>query len=139
MIKEESLTKLTLANLKKKYSHTYSFEKNRVTSMVGKKGKPDVSCFSKNKEYLDFNIEFKNIKKDIKKEYDVNRTGRYLFQISYARKIVTPTVFYNYYDNTYFITNSTLYSTGKESELYKIDNLIKNFTDLLTQIKKSML
>ena len=103
--------------------------------MVGKKGKPDVSCFSKNKDYLDFNIEFKNIKKDIKKEYDVNRTGRYLFQIAYARKIVTPTVFYNYYDNTYFITNSTLYSDGRESILLSVDNLIGDFLSIINKIK----
>lgn len=136
MIKEEVLTKSNLVKLKKKYNDIYSFEKNRVTSMVGNKGKPDISCFSKDKKYFDFNIEFKNIKKNIKEEYAKNRTSRYLFQLAYARKIITPTIFYNYYDNTYFLTNSTLYLNNRESELLYANDLVCDFITIINQIKK---
>jgi hypothetical protein len=136
MIKEEELTKKTLIRLKSKYSDIYSFEKNRVTSLVGKKGKPDVTCLGKDKLYLDFNIEFKNIKKNIKEEYNKNKTSRYLFQLAYARQIITPTIFFNYFDNTYFITNSTLFKDGRESELFYVGDIVFDFIKIINNIKK---
>jgi len=134
MIKEEELTKKTLIRLKSKYSDIYSFEKNRVTSLVGKKGKPDVTCLGKDKFYLDFNIEFKNIKKNIKEEYNKNKTSRYLFQLAYARQIITPTIFFNYFDNTYFITNSTLFKECRESELFYVSDIAIDFIKIINNI-----
>ena len=136
MIKEEELTKKTLIRLKSKYSDIYSFEKNRVTSLVGKKGKADVTCLGKDKLYLDFNIEFKNIKKNIKEEYNKNKTSRYLFQLAYARQIMTPTIFFNYFDNTYFITNSTLFKECRESELFYVGDIVIDFIKIINNIKK---
>jgi hypothetical protein len=136
MIKEEELTKKTLIRLKNKHNDIYSFEKNRVTSLVGKKGKPDVTCLGKDKLYLDFNIEFKNIKKNIKEEYNKNKTSRYLFQLAYARQIITPTIFFNYFDNTYFITNSTLFKECRESELFYVGDIIIDFIKIINNIKK---
>jgi hypothetical protein len=136
MIKEEELTKKTLIRLKNKHNDIYSFEKNRVTSLVGKKGKPDVTCLGKDKLYLDFNIEFKNIKKNIKEEYNKNKTSRYLFQLAYARQIITPTIFFNYFDNTYFITNSTLFKECRESELFYVGDLVIDFIKIINNIKK---
>ena len=136
MIKEEELTKKTLIRLKNKHNDIYSFEKNRVTSLVGKKGKPDVTCLGKDKLYLDFNIEFKNIKKNIKEEYNKNKTSRYLFQLAYARQIITPTIFFNYFDNTYFITNSTLFKECRESELCYVGDIVIDFIKIINNIKK---
>lgn len=136
MIKEEELTKKTLIRLKNKHNDIYSFEKNRVTSLVGKKGKPDVTCLGKDKLYLDFNIEFKNIKKNIKEEYNKNKTSRYLFQLAYARQIITPTIFFNYFDNTYFITNSTLFKECRESELFYVGDIVIDFIKIINNIKK---
>ena len=136
MIKEEELTKKTLIRLKNKHNDIYSFEKNRVTSLVGKKGKPDVTCLGKDKLYLDFNIEFKNIKKNIKEEYNKNKTSRYLFQLAYARQIITPTIFFNYFDNTYFITNSTLFKECIESELFYVGDIVIDFIKIINNIKK---
>jgi hypothetical protein len=134
MIKEEELTKKTLIRLKNKHNDIYSFEKNRVTSLVGKKGKPDVTCLGKDKLYLDFNIEFKNIKKNIKEEYNKNKTSRYLFQLAYARQIITPTIFFNYFDNTYFITNSTLFKECRESELFYVSDIAIDFIKIINNI-----